>query len=92
MRSIIFSNYVAKDVRRKSTETVGTLESVDGREEVRCEGVNLRVTAQIGKNSHQIMGIHWLTNMPEIFEAGFKTVATVLYELWPSMMGPRKSR
>ena len=29
-------------------------------------------------------------NSPGVFEAGFKTVATVLYELWPSMMEPLK--
>ena len=32
-----------------------------------------------------------LKNTPEIFEVGFKTVVFVLYELWPSMMEPRKS-
>ena len=32
-----------------------------------------------------------LKNTPEIFEVGFATAVFVLYELWPSMMGPQKS-
>ena len=32
-----------------------------------------------------------LKNRPEIFEVGFATAVSVLYELWPSMMGPQKT-
>ena len=32
-----------------------------------------------------------LKKRPEIFEVGFATAVFVLYELWPSMMGPQKS-
>ena len=51
-----------------------------------ADSLGIRIKDEVRKET-----LKQLKNRPEIFEVGFATAVVVLYELWPSMMGPQKS-
>ena len=51
-----------------------------------ADSLGMRVKDEVRKEI-----FNQLKSMPEVFELAFEVVVFVLHELWPSMMGPKKS-